>query len=439
MIYQDCQTAGTYREGVSTNSISDLKRKTKTTINSLNRENPNIIIFIIYGILYETVINIYKPFAVKFLQRVGGNDFHIALYNSLPGLVAMLVLLPGVLLLSKLKTKRNATSMFFLASRFFFLLIAAIPFLPPELQPLAFVVLVALMNFPEALAQTSLQGFLGSVFDSRLRASAISLRNKFGSVVLMIIPLVTGMIITFVPKTDTQAILWYQIFFVIAFLIGLVEIFVFRKFKEREAFEPVSTNFKSVSIVLKDKKFTKFLSTAIAYQFAWQAGWPLCAIYHIRVLDASEIWFALFSTSGAFVAICTAGFWVKFIRKHGNNTAILLAIFTSALTTLLFPFTTSLWIMFFITAFSGFATFGSNTTLLNGLLQNTKDENRLIYIGTYNTFVNMSLFLSPLAASLLLTTYGIQHSLLIIFAFRSCAGIFMYLAYRNEHIDAKPN
>ena len=36
------------------------------------QNNPNVTIFIIYGLLFDAVVNLWKPFSAKFLERLGG-------------------------------------------------------------------------------------------------------------------------------------------------------------------------------------------------------------------------------------------------------------------------------------------------------------------------------------------------------------------------------
>ncbi len=42
-----------------------------------------------------------KTYAIKFLDRIGGNSFHYSLFNALPGFIAIFVAISGILLMSK--------------------------------------------------------------------------------------------------------------------------------------------------------------------------------------------------------------------------------------------------------------------------------------------------------------------------------------------------
>ena len=104
----------------------------------------NVWIFIMYGLLFDMTNNLWRPFAVVFLERLGGTEFHIALLSALPGLVAAIALLPGAILFRRFTNQKRATASFILISRAVLLGIAFVPALPPAIRPLLFVVLVAI-------------------------------------------------------------------------------------------------------------------------------------------------------------------------------------------------------------------------------------------------------------------------------------------------------
>ncbi len=407
----------------------------KSNIARLNAINPNIMVFITYGLFYDVFLSMYKPFATKFLERIGGTEYHIALYNSLPGLVAALVLLPGCIFVSRRREKKKITTIFFLVSRFLVLLLAFVPALPKEMQPILFIIFVSTMNFPEAVAQTSLQGFLGNVFDGKIRASAITLRNKFGNVAVPIATLITGLIIGIFPKSDAERIIYYQVFYVLAFVIGLFEIRTFRKFKEvpQERKDHARVGFKELKRIFMEPKFLRFLSITLIFQFVWQAGWPLTTIYQIKTLQANEVWLAVFAIGAGVASFFSAGFWSKLIQHKGNDYALVFAVFCVAINMFAFGFSPSLPIMFFAAVYSGFAVIGITSTMLNGIIgASPNDGNRVIAIGMYNTCTNLTLFISPFVSNYILEQVGIVNAIIIVGALRTLVAVMMLLDYKKQ-------
>ena len=400
--------------------MTKLKSNLIATLGEIRQvRGTNIWTFIMYGLLFDMVNNLWRPFAAVFLERIGGTEFEIALLSSLPGLVGAIVLLPGAMLFRRITNQKRATAAFILISRAMLLAIALVPALPPAIRPLLFVILVAIMNCPDALSQTSLQNFLGVVFSGQMRGTAIAMRTKFGQAVVPIVTISAGLVITFVPNNEAQRMLLYQVFFVGAFLLGIVEVLVFNRLKVPEYMQEVQANApKAPPIrfgkILREKKFWHFVAPTIIFSFTWQAGWPLNNIYQIMVLEASEMWFAIFALTSGTAALLAGGFWQKMMRNHGNNRVFLIAASLVTMNMFIFPIIPNVQVMAVFSAFTGASSIGLSMYLLNGVLEAAPDENRMTYIACFNTINNISLFLAPLLAGLMLQRIGLINAMLVV-------------------------
>jgi len=427
--------------------ISQLPARIRAGFNALGRDiaqmrGTNIWTFIMYGLMFDMVNNLWRPFSVRFLERLGGTEFEISLLSALPGLVAAIVLLPGAILFRKFTNKKRATAAFILISRAALLAIAFVPMLPAHLRPMLFVVFVAIMNCPDALSQTSLQSFLGTVFHGNTRGQAIALRTKFGQAIIPVVTITAGLAITFIPNTDEQRMFLYQIFFILAFLLGIVEVFIFNRLKvpdyaseaEIADKDEKSHNWEDIKNIFKDKRFRAFFIPAICFAFTWQAGWPLVSIFQVMTLQASELWFAVFALTSGLAAFFAGAFWQRLLRKHGNNTTFVVSAALLAGNMFTFPLIANVYVMAFVMMFFGFSAVGINTALLNGALEATPDENRMMYLAFYNTMMNISLFVAPFFAVLLLTWFGNMNALLIIGGLRIVAVLFVWLNYKLRKV-----
>jgi len=204
----------------------------------------NIIYYALNGILFNIVVNLYKPFATKFIFRLGGTESHVSLSTSIPGLIAVFVTIPGLILMGNTSDKKKSMVKFFLSSRLFILSFALIPFLPSSMQPMTFVILSSLMNFPESVSSTALQSFSGDIFLEEVRPTAISMRNKFSTLAQIISILIVGRILKGFGDSENGIIMVYQIFFILAFIISLFEIFTFKKIKETSCAPKLNINLK---------------------------------------------------------------------------------------------------------------------------------------------------------------------------------------------------
>ena len=398
----------------------------------------NVWTFIMYGLLFDMVNNLWRPFSVRFLERLGGGEFEIAMLTSLPGAVAALVLLPGAILFRKFTNKKRATAAFILISRAALLLIALVPMLPAPAQPMLFVVFVALMNFPDALSQTSLQSLLGTVFNGSTRGQAIALRTKFGQAMVPVVTVSAGLAITFLPTTDEQRIFLYQIFFAAAFLLGIVEVVIFNRLKvpEQQAELDAQVEESPIKLVMKkittDKKFRAFFIPTICFMFTWQAGWPLVNVFLILRLQATELDFALIALVMGLTAFLSGSFWQKLLRKRGNTITFVVSAALLAANMFIFPLIPNIQVMIAVHLITGVSVVGINVAILNGALEATPDENRLMYLAFFNTAQNVSLFIAPFFAHALLSLAGVMYAMVIIGGLRLAATGFVWLKLRKN-------
>lgn len=407
---------------------------------STGKIDNNMRIFAFYGILYETALNFYKPFSVKFLERIGGSELEIALFNALPGLVTLIAILPGALWLRRSENTQKTTGRLILTGRLFLLAMAFIPLLPSAHRAFAFLGLFTLMCVPDAIYQTSYQSFIGVLFEPRARARAIGMRNRLTVPALTAVTLISGNILTLIPKTNEQRLLIYQIFFGLAFLFGLLEFRTFGKFK----IAPKDADFAAASrreplkpqilSILKNKTFRFFTLCSFGFHFGWHMGWPLFNIYMIKTLGANELWLAVISVVSAVTMFFGYSFWSRQIEKRGNSVVLPVCAFGMALTPLMYAWSPNLYILLPTALIAGFFTAGTLSVTLSALLEATPDHNRVMYIAVYNVLINLSLATAPLLGHYFFELRGIVFALYITGLFRFLGSLLFF--YRDKKISS---
>ncbi len=399
----------------------------------LSTQEHNIIYYVLNGILFNIVLNLYKPFSAKFIFRLGGTESHVALSTSLPGLIAVFVTIPGLIMMSNTNDKKKSMVRFFLGSRLFILSFALIPFLPSSMQPMAFVILSSLMNIPESVSTTALQSFSGDIFLNEVRPTAISARNKFSTLSQILSMYVVGLILKWFGDSGHEIIVVYQIFFVLAFIIGLFEVYTFNKIKETSCSPKININLKKAFIeIFSNKPFNIFLVCSLLFHFGWQMGWPLFTIYQIKYLGADEWWLTILTISSSLVMFFSFGYWKKLIHKKGNSFVMSLATLGMAATPILFALSPNLYIITITGLITGFFTAGTITALLTLLLEVTPDKNRILYIGVHVTLTSITLFLAPTLGDFILSHTSIYLALCASAFFRLIGSISFFI--RNKKI-----
>jgi len=379
-------------------------------------------------------VNLYKPFAAKFIFRLGGTESHVSLSTSLPGLIAVFVTIPGLIMMSNTSDKKKSMMRFFFSSRLFVLSFAFIPFFPSAMQPMAFVILSSFMNIPESISTTGLQSFSGDIFLSELRPTAISARNKFSTLAQIISAYIIGMILKSFGDSGDDIIKVYQIFFVLAFIIGLLEIYTFNKIKETSCSPKLDINLKESFLeIFSNKKFNIFLVCSLLFHFGWQMGWPLFNIYQIKYLGADEWWLTILSITSAIVMFFSFGYWKKLIHKKGNSFVISSATLGMAATPILFALSPNLYIITVTGLITGFFTAGTITALLTLLLEVTPDKNRILYIGVHVTLTSITLFLAPTLGDFILSHTSIYFALCASAFFRLIGSISFFIRNKKNN------
>ncbi|WP_105617196.1 MFS transporter [Vallitalea okinawensis] len=401
---------------------------------TLKYQDENLHYYIYNIVAFTIMMNLFKPFMVTYLKALGGGEFHISLLNSLPGLVAIFTIIPGSLILNGSSNKQRATAIFTLVSRIALLFFAVVPFVPTYIRPLLFAALVGIRHFPESLSVAGNQSFIADAFTPQKRTHAITISRSYAMFIQIIVVFLTGVILTYLPKNQEQELWTYQAFFVLAFLVGVYEVYNFMKLKTMERQEEKKAisikAYKKIFKIKENKAYWIFVLCSLIFHFGWQMGWPLFSIKQVQELGADELWLAFFFSASSIVSLFTYRLWNKWIARYGNNRVAFMATLGMSLNALCVAISPNLPVMLVLSTVSGIFTSGTVTVLLNLLLEVTPNEDRILYVGLYNTFINISLFISPFVGYFILNQSNVFIALLVVVGLRAIGGLTFFIRYR---------
>ena len=394
----------------------------------------NLRIFITFGILFEIMNVFYNPYAMKFLERIGGNEFDISLINSTKGIIMIFTALPAAFAINRIHDKKKITANIVLVMAFIIFSMVFIPVLPFEYQVPVFILIMTLLMVPIAIFNISFQNIIGEVFPKR-RARVIAKRSIYTIIFTTIVTLASGFVFRYLAKDNSDYIIIYRIFYFIAFLAGVSAYLIFKKIdyipNENKDLIPFKGSLRKV---FKNKRYRKFIISSTIFHFGWQMGWPLFAIYTIKTLGADEFWLAIISVGSAIVMLIAHRIWPKLIEKYGNEKIVFICTLGMALTPLLYALSKSLIVLAIFSTSTGFFTAGTITVLLSDMLAVTPKNNRAIYVGYYNTLTNITLAISPFVGHFFYAREGIV-SVLIITSIFKFAGSLAFMI--REHSERK--
>ena len=392
----------------------------------------NLRIFITFGVLFELMNVFYNPYAMKFLERIGGNEFHFSLINSTKGIIMIFTALPAAFIINKIADKQKTTATLVLAMAVIIFSMFFIPMLPANYQVMAFILILTLLMVPISIYNISYQNITAEIFPLR-RARVLSKRSIYTILFTTVVTISSGLIFRYFAQDNSEYIFIYRIFYVMAFVFGLLAFYVFKKLyyipREKEEHIKFKGSFKKV---FKNKRYTKFVLSSTIFHFGWQMGWPLFSIYTIKTLGADEFWLSLITVGSAITMLISLRIWPRLIEKYGNEKIAYICTFGMAITPLLYVLSKSLLVLVIFSSLSGIFTSGTITVLFSDMLEVVPEKNRVIYVGYYNILTNITLAISPLIGHYFYEKKGIIYALIITSIFRMLGGIAFMIRERSE-------
>jgi MFS family permease len=384
----------------------------------------NLLINNLNGVLQALSINLVMPFASLYTKRLNGTDTDIALLNAYPSIFGILSVFLGTYLFRKYKNKKKITGLFFGLGRAFFLLFIFIPFLPKAIRPGLFVLLYGAMSFPNSISNMGWQSYLADLFPEKWRGRAFSKRSTLSTLSALVVTLITGNLLYFIPKSDNDRIRLYQLFFIIAFIIAIFEVISFAKHKldkhnnqietitEFEN-EPLLNRLKNIlNLIVSNKRFLDYSICVVIFHFAWQMGWALFFTYEYDVLHSNESWSSIIATVSCIAQAITFPLWQRLSEKKGNAFAIFVAIL-------------------FLNIVTGSAVAGTTLLLLSNLYESAPNKDRTLYIAVYTVMTNITLMFSPLIGMKLKGLTNIYIALIVVGVLRLLSSLAFYLRYKK--------
>lgn len=407
----------------------------------------NMRINTIHGVCQIAAINMVQPFLSIFALKLKASNAQVAMLSSGPAIVSLFAMIPGAILVDRQDKKKRLTMLFMLAHRAFFLALACIPFFAPSWRAWALVALVALMNLPGSMSNTAWQSFIARIVPPDKRAVAFADRNKFMNLFGTVVVLIAGRILDWLAFP-----IGYQIMFVVAFLMALLELRIFNLIDEDAApaapsvpraqlagdrTAPLLTRvWQRLAEVRGQPRFVRYALASMLFYLAWQIPWPLFSLYQVKVLNANNTWVSVLNLMNTGGSLIGYGFWVGIMHKHGNLKTLFYSTIWIFIVPLVYAFSHSLWTVAVFNMLTGAIFSGVNLALFNALLEVTPDANKTSYIAYYNTAVTISAIIAPMIGVSLLDFMNYQWAFLVCAALRVAGALCFLFISKLEERDA---
>ncbi|AGX04354.1 Permeases of the major facilitator superfamily protein [Bacillus sp. NRRL B-14911] len=390
----------------------------------------------IYNGLASTIstnaVNGYIPLlAISVLEAT---NQQMGLISSLPSIIGLLAIIPGAVWINRSRSKKRVAVASTFATRFLFMLILFVPFLPKEYAPWFLVGLIGLLNFPGAVSGLSWQSMIGDLVPEKRRGDFFSTRNRLNTIAAMFITFGTGF---FLQQYDQGSPFPYQFLFVLGFLFALLEVYYLFKHKESPVIkekpeEGIKTKKLSLA-VFRHKPFLTFVVCGLLFNFGAQMAWSIFSIYQIKEAGATALWLSLFSVTNQLAQIVSIKWWAKAADRKGNSFILFIAAAGMATAPLLTVASSNLVYLTLINLWIGLFVSGTNLLLFNQLLNASPEKNRTSYIANYNFLSSLVGFIAPQFGVFLLDHFGMLSAMSITSAVRFAAALsFLFAALTLE-------
>lgn len=417
------------------------------------RDGRNIRLNVLHGMASILAANMVQPFVGILAVKYNASNFQVGLLSSAPAVISLAAMIPGARYVDSFPRKKRVTTLFMLGHRLFYLLMAFIPFFTPDRRAALLVGAIAIMNLPGAISNVAWQAFVGGIIPPEMRASAFAARNRLMNIVGTATVLVVGRVLDWIGFP-----LGYQIIFAAAFVMALLEIWVFNHLAEPEpgpstagrtatagtvgqdgtATVPAWQRFReAVAGVLAHPRFVRYTLASMAFYFMWQIPWPLFTLYQVRVLGANNTWVSLLNLANTGGSIVGYGFWANFADRHGHLRTLFVASLGIFLVPLAYAFSHSLTMVAGVNLMTGAIFSGVNLSLFNYLLEVTPEQRRTTYIAYYNTTVNIAAIAAPLVGVAFLNWLGFQWAFILCATLRFAGSFFFDIVHRIERAQAR--
>lgn len=399
---------------------------------------------ILEGIVFAMIVNLYNPFIQMFAKRMGGADIHTALLNAAPPLVAIFVLIPCGILIERINRKKQTVILLLGIVSVFYAAIALVPALPHEIKVMAYVVLIGLMNWPGALYITTWQSYFADNFSGSYANRVYSVRSKFSSLFGLVTVLVTGIMLTSIPKSDEERLLLYQIFYGVCFALTLLQILLFSRVRGKRTRNNENTAKNTVAVkqpgifsrenfsgMLKNRPFIIFCLCGFAFHFAWQMAWPIFFIYNTDYAHLNEFQLSMANVASGLTQFLSFSLWNRLIDKKGSDLIVIIGALGIAISPLMHVTLVSYTVIVIANLVTGVFLAGFNLALFLSLLGTLPKNKKTVYISVFNTIVSITGFISPLVGIFIYNRSSIFFTMGLAGVLRLTGAMLYFLRWRR--------
>lgn len=277
-----------------------------------------LLIFGIEGILYQFSQSVNNFGNNLYATNLGATDTQIGLVQTIPNVLALVLMLPCGLLSDRLRRSRTVPVACLVIMGIMYFLYGTVPVFGALRMSLYFVFL-GMTVASAVLYNAQWQNFFGDVTPQQERNGVLAFRSRIMFFIGVLTPLLCGFFMSF-QQTQGGKLWVLRLFYYICGVFVLLQALAIRKIPCPERTQEPG-RFRPVMVVdacreaFGSRYFRRFFITGILFYATWQMDWSMWYIEETQYAGMTETHLSIMNAVTAIAQMAAIGFFSKLIQK----------------------------------------------------------------------------------------------------------------------------
>lgn len=356
---------------------------------------------------------------VGFIKHLGGNDFWIGLYGSIPALMGLMQI-PGAAIGRGYPSFKRYVRTGGLIWRLLYLPLVFLPLmlLPNDFRLFILIACLGMAGFAINLVGPTYTEWIGKIVPERSRGWYFSQRLMIATIVGMIVGLIGARLLDYYKAVENES-LGFALIFGLGWICAMLSQYFYERMADTPRDDVIKASLKSTIEVVKqplrDPNFRQIMWFVVIFTASQGFAGNLFAAFALESLKMDFLPLQLTGVAHALGTILTVRMWGFLADRYGNKPLLLLLSIGVSVTPLLWvacppgeEFVTRNTIVLFVGhIFNGIVWSGVGVVQMNLYLSTSTPENRANYLASALTIASLALGISPLLGSAMLSALRI--------------------------------
>lgn len=378
--------------------------------------------------------NLVSPFVGIMAIRLGASNLQLGYLAAWPSMISVVALLVGGAWLGRTPNLRQATAWLFASARVFYLVMAALPWLPQQAQVWGLIGFWMLATAPQAAATIGIQALVAELWSPDERGRIFASRQGYANGASMATVLVAGYVLDKLPSP-----IGYQISFALGALVSVAEIYFLLRHRPDPGQETYQESAKAplspagMWLAVRDaRSYLRFNLFLTLFYFSWQLPWPIFNRFNVTYLKADNTWTSLLTIASGVGVLISNRYWARAAERKGNLYLLRFATGVMAVAPFTYAAFHSLYAITVSNLFTGAGAAGIQLLGLNIVLQRSPAGTRTLFMSLNQALLAISGTLAPMVGGFLLDHMNIDHALMLGGLFRVITVLCLFGLYAYE-------